>query len=159
MSRYKHTLIENVSVLDAVSTFYSDVASMAEEVREAYDNMPESLQNGQRGETLNETADTLEGIEEPTAPDCVAKIFSDDKLTISAMVLPGRQHGNESRATRIGNAANYASAVIDHVREWCDNHEEDETHKDDIDELTAWVDELEGHKDEAEGCEFPGMYG
>lgn len=34
--------------------------SIAEEERESYDNMPESLQEGERGNTISENADDLE---------------------------------------------------------------------------------------------------
>lgn len=37
-----------------------DIDSILEEEQEAYDNMPESLQNGERGEAMQEAIEALE---------------------------------------------------------------------------------------------------
>lgn len=48
--------------LDTASAIISDIGNQE---REKFDNMPESLQNGERGQAMSDAADVLEGISMP----------------------------------------------------------------------------------------------
>ena len=50
-------------VIDKLEELQAEVASIAEEEREAYDNLPEGIQNSERGEQISENADDLDGID------------------------------------------------------------------------------------------------
>ena len=47
-------------VQSQLETLKQEIDSILEEEQEAYDNMPESLQNGERGEAMQEAIDALE---------------------------------------------------------------------------------------------------
>lgn len=166
------------TVLDAISGACSDLVSLGEECREVHDNMPESLQQGQRGSTLDETADTLESVSEPDVPaplqDLPCKWYEQ---------LPKRKGRGLSRSGRRDNAVAALEAAIDAVENYSDLIDEakgavaggtatpdqqrmvgaqveahDNGDSDGVDTETL-ASELGEIKDNAEGCEFPGMYG
>lgn len=47
-------------VIDQLEELKQEVSFICEEAKEAYDNMPESLQNGERGSQMYENISTLE---------------------------------------------------------------------------------------------------
>jgi hypothetical protein len=47
-------------VIDQLEELKGEVASICEEEQEAYDNMPESLQDGERGSQMYDNISTLE---------------------------------------------------------------------------------------------------
>ncbi len=47
-------------VIDQLENLKEEVSSICEEEQEAYDNMPESLQDGERGSQMYENISTLE---------------------------------------------------------------------------------------------------
>lgn len=49
------------TAIDAIESGAEEIVELADEMRSWYDNMPENFQNGERGEAVNEAADTLEG--------------------------------------------------------------------------------------------------
>ena len=53
----RNRIAEVQSQLEALK---QEIDSILEEEQEAYDNMPESLQNGERGEAMQEAIDALE---------------------------------------------------------------------------------------------------
>lgn len=170
MSRnYKIENSAPASLVDALSNFYGEVQSLAEEVRERYDNMPENLQGGDLGSRLDETASTLEYIDEIDLPPAAETYLADLTVSVAYMRPYGRRA--ESRSMRMSNAASWADAVVQAVREWCDeqetafnalDEEEKEANKDldaAITVLREFADEVEANKEDAENVEFPGMYG
>ena len=50
-------------VISALEDLQAEIASIAEEEREAYDNMPDSLRDSERGEQMSENADDLDGLD------------------------------------------------------------------------------------------------
>ena len=62
-----------LKLADAVSEAFAEVTDLAESMREAYDNTPESLQQSAIGEARDEAASTLEGINEVDVPDELAQ--------------------------------------------------------------------------------------
>lgn len=50
-------------VINQLEELQAEVASIGEEEREAYDNLPESIQYSERGEQMSENADDLDGLD------------------------------------------------------------------------------------------------
>lgn len=61
MNKQRRKWLEDV--IAKIEEAQQEVQSIAEEERESYDNMPESLQDGERGQTISENADDLEGVD------------------------------------------------------------------------------------------------
>lgn len=138
------------TVGEAVGTAYMLIEELAGEMREAYDNTPESLQNGGVGEARGEAADTLENISEPT---CDNETVNELKATFELM--PSRKRHGPSRADRRDEATRYAQEAIDTLQAFLEEHEEGDAH----DDAEAFADEIQSLIDEVEGVEFPGMFG
>lgn len=47
-------------VIEKIEEAQQEIASIAEEERECFDNMPEGLQEGERGQSISDNADSLE---------------------------------------------------------------------------------------------------
>ena len=143
-----------MSVCDAASEAISELTGLGEEMREIYDNSPESLQQTDINQRRDETASTCEGFSEPDYP----KELEDIKVTITD--LPAKQH---SRNTRSGQAVYMLQECVDTLQETFDELEkkenptkEEESKKNAIESLK---DDLENIMSEAEGLDFPGMFG
>ena len=61
MNKQRRKWLEDV--IAKIEEAQSEVQNIAEEERENYDNMPEGLQEGERGQTISENADDLEGVD------------------------------------------------------------------------------------------------
>jgi hypothetical protein len=157
-----------VPVEELIADANSAVEEVAGELRDWYDNLPESFQNGDKGERLSEAADTLEGVSQPdTSEEVLAKI--------TAYHQPALKAG--SRAARLGEAAGMYRAAAEAIREFVGGHEDDKpddagrvhvefdeggdkvTVAVDLDALGSAADECDNAADEVEGVEVPGMYG
>lgn len=138
---------ESSSVADAVSEAWSIVEELASEMREAYDNTPESLQQSGVGEARGEAADALENLSEPEVPDAVSEL----RATFFRPKLPKRA----SRAQRLADGLIAAETAVGVVEEWLSENEGHE----DYDEVESFRDELQDFVDEANNVSFPGMYG
>lgn len=173
----KKTQLEESGVADAASTAYSEVEQLAEELQSWYDNMPESLQNGDKASALQDAIGTLEGVAEVDIPDCAAGL--------TCQYLPLKRKA--SRATRCSYATEILNAVSGALRERIEvlndmkfdevedeqtgdvKEEGDDTASDEpgteserddhVSALESAADEIENHASELEGVEFPGMMG
>ena len=112
-------------------------------MREIVDGAPESLQQSERIQTLENTANELEGVEEPDVPDTLGKI-------VVTYALPKRRY--MSRASRASDAMLMLEACSDKLR---GIPEDDARHA----EARGLADDLDSIADTAGNCEFPGMYG
>lgn len=130
------------TIADAVSEAFGDIEMLAEEMRETFDNTPESLQQSGVGEARGEAADALENISEVDVPDSLAQL---DVEWIDAH-RPGRR--GLSRSKRRDNAVNILQTVISMLDER-ENDDDAEGLRDDLDNAVS----------EMEDVQFPGMYG
>lgn len=150
------------TVGDAINTAFSTIEDLASELREAYENTPESLQQSGAGEARGEAADTLENISEPDVPECAQEL----PVAFTHMPLPRRS----SRSDRLADGLGYAYQAIEVIEErievltkqQSDNDKDDsavaET-QEEIDALDSLRDEVTTMIEEAESVEFPGMFG
>lgn len=142
---------------DAVSGGYGDLEALRDECQEVYDNSSEGLQQSQRVQTMEETAQALDGAASP--PDVPADLeglavrYTEDR----------RKSRSTSRATRCGDACNLLAAAVEAIGAWvAEQPEEDkrsEHQRDLVQEAEELRDSIEEMVGSAEGCEFPGMYG
>ena len=69
-----------LTIADAISEAYGELQTIGEEMREAFDNTPESLQSGGVGEARGEAADALENISELDVPEALQDIQAADEV-------------------------------------------------------------------------------
>lgn len=155
-----------ISVEDLISSAKGTVEELASELRDWYYNMPESLQGGDKGSTLEESASTLENLDIPDLPDWATD--TDPTNAITTVFFPNLKC--ESRADRASEASEELRAAAERLREEAEklvnplvspNIEESKLalviYKKG-DELSNLADEYESAADEISGVEFPGMY-
>jgi hypothetical protein len=141
----KYDVKINTNVEAAVGDSLSEFESLGEEMREWYDNMPENLQSGSKGDEVSEAVDALENINTSIdVPEVVKEL---------PVVYEERQ-GKTSRSARCGYATTLLGVAISQVEAWI---EANEGHAD-MDDVEAFRDEAQNALDEAEGVSFPGMY-
>lgn len=150
MGKHSKFKTEDYCVADAVSGGYSELEELASECREMFDNASEGLQQTQRLQTFEQTADTLEGLSEPDVPECVGELRFQVRLEI-----PNRPRRGLSRATRCANATALLQGALDAMQAWLEENSE----HDDASDVEDQCNGIENDISEAEGAEFPGMYG
>lgn len=132
---------KTAKIEDAISEAYGELESLGAEMREVYDNAPDNLKGTEVNQAREAAAETLEGLSEPDVPTSL------QDLMIS-WIEPKMPRKGFSRRARRDNAC----AILESVIEVLEEKEDD----DDAETLRGEVEEL---KDEADGVEFPGMYG
>lgn len=147
------------NVGDAVSTAFSMLEELKDELQNWYDNLPESFQSGSKGDTLQEAIDALENIVEPDVSENVR----------DAAVTYQQDRKATSRAKRCAEACTILDACIGGLQEvaqdWREKAAKGQTGNEGedldalADECDTLIDELDTAKSDAEGVEFPGMYG
>jgi hypothetical protein len=147
------TNLRNVSVrstvLACIEGGYAELESLQQECQEIVDNATEGLSQTQRIQTLEETASALYNADSP--PD-VPEFLQDVEVTYTEDQRKSKSH---SRATRCSEACATLSAAIEGIQNWLDTNEDSED-RDEAEQLLSDIQEL---ADNAEGCEFPGMFG
>lgn len=150
----------SLTIEDAIDEAWGELTTLAEEMREAFDNTPEGRQNDGAGAARGEAADTLENLTEPTMPDELKVKEGEDpaKFTVkwSVRILSPSAERRKTRSDRRYEATETYSAVKDFLEGIADNSEYSNDEKE---AAATLVDEIESVVDEAEGVEFPGMYG
>lgn len=156
----KHTGTVHGCISDGVSA----LVSLGEECREIVDNAPEGLNQTSRIETFDETAGTLENMSEPEIPDCIGDAPLDYYESV-----PTRKGRSASRSTQCSNAVAMITAGKEAIEAQMAKWEEEKSAEasedekaglqDKIDEARSCVDDLDNIISEAEGVEFPGMFG
>lgn len=139
--------LQRFSVDDAISAGFGDLTELGEELRNWYDSLPENLQGGDKGSTVDEGASTLENLNEPDVDSDLSKALEVKGVDVQVYPLKKRA----SRADRRDYAVGLLSGAKDALEEFNEDGENDEAKQlvDDLDELIS----------EAEAVEFPGMYG
>lgn len=143
-----------LTIEDAISEAYGDLESLAGEMRDAFDNTPESLQNDGVGAARGEAADALENISEPTVSD----ELQGDKFKVkwTVRVLSPSALRKQSRSSRRDEAVQTLNAVVERLEEF---ETDDKATDEEKQAASEFVDEIQQMIDEAEAVEFPGMYG
>ena len=151
-------------IADGISQAFSEIEELGSSMREWFDNCNENLQQSDKMQTVEQTADTLEGLSEPDLPDWLTPEQSDEGPRfdhVEANITP-LAYSRRSRATRCSDTASLLQNIVDRLNEIEEEEEakkEKDKNQDKIDEIGSLRDELENAISELEGCEFPGMYG
>lgn len=144
-----------VGLLDAVGEVFADIEELAQEMRTWAENMEDRFGSTQKYSDVDQAAETLEDIQDPTDSATMAFL---NEITITVQD-PTPRRAPRSRATRLGDAGDVLSQVITKL--------EDPTllvvadapltagQKATCEELHSSLDEIEG---ELQGVEFPGMF-
>lgn len=134
-----------------VATAFSELESLAEEMREGFDNM-DSNNLGATSKCIayGEAADALENISAADVPEEL-----EDIAVSYVEYVPTRRGRGASRNTRRSNAIAILQAAVEAAREAEENPEIADSEAD----IDSFVNDLESAISEAEGVEFPGMYG
>jgi len=149
--RAKPKLIERkASLTDVLSEAFEELAELGNEMREAFDATPESLQQSGVGQAREAAADALECIEAPDVPAELAGV----QVTWSDVRRPRSRY--VSRAMRRDDATAILTACVSALSEIADNESNPQDLRDEASNLCA---EIEGARDEADYVDFPSMYG
>jgi len=125
------------TVQDLVESAFADFEDLGSEMSDWYENLPESFQDGDKGDALSEARDTLEGLSVPELNE-----------EIRAIPIFYRPNVNiKSRADRRDDAVDRLRAVVGTLEEIEENSD-----------VQAVVDELDNAIDEADSVDFPRMY-
>ncbi len=178
MAGKSYKLVEcSGDLFETLSDFYSELEALADEAEDVRDSIPESLQGGERYQAFDTTSDTLRNItcsETELEGDARTVVAQDAGVLKYHKYVPRSRRDNTSRMVRLENACITGRAALNLFEEIKSNLEENlqqgqgastpdsETQvnlQEVIYELDNFIDQLASHVDEAEGCEFPGMYG
>ena len=135
---------------------FSEIESLADEMRSWFDNLSEGLQSADRGQRVEQAADALESLSQPDMTELVDKI--------QAVFLPELKA--TSRTARATEAADMLRTASQKLTDWMDDLEENQEsvtidgveYKFDLSDIESIRDDAEEAANELEGVEFPGMY-
>jgi ABC-type transporter Mla subunit MlaD len=148
MAAYR--FVERTTTLSAaVADAVAELVSLGEEAREIVDNASENLQQTQRIQTFEETAEALENLNEPDSVESTNEI-----PVYYHEGVPTRKRGSVSRQQRCNNAVNMLQAASHAIAGFLDENDGHE----DTDDLDFLRNEIDDIVNAAEGCEFPGMF-
>lgn len=150
------------TVDDLVSDAFSEFEGLRDELQAWYDNLPESFQNGNKGDELQDAINGLENAQRPDVPEFFQKV--------SLVFLPDLKIS--SRSDRNAEGALKLQVVIDLIEEILSNGtvptfneesgEPDGGKRpitgDERDALEYLRDDIDSAKSEVEAVNFPGMY-
>ncbi|HEX2557439.1 MAG TPA: hypothetical protein VHK86_03880, partial [Nitrososphaera sp.] len=130
---------------------YGELQTLGEEMREAYDNTPESLQNSGVGEARGEAADNLENISEPNVPE----ELMGDKFTFKFNSSTKKKTSRSDRRYEAVETLQAVSAFLGDIEE----NRDGKYSKEEVQAASDFVQDIDQMVDEAEAVDFPGMYG
>jgi hypothetical protein len=125
-------------IAGTIEDAFNDLADLAQGCRDTVDNTPESLQQTDRIQALDNSANELEGLETPAVPEALSKLSVTYKL-------PKKRHS--SRAARAADAVTMLEACNEALK------------PNDSSEAQSLIEELSNAASTIECCEFPGMFG
>ncbi len=180
----KNEVVE-LNAFAAIELMFDVLLSLQEEMQEAFDNTPESLQQSSVGEAREQAASDLD--------DCCSDdecphqdIIPDIVIKAVIQVKGGKRRGQESRSVRRDNAVSCGQAGAQSIIDWvgdemtvCDEGDDyDDQNPDDhsagaialskqmrgeyrekLEEIQKWCEEVLEKAEAAENVEFPGAFG
>ena len=132
-----------------VEDAYEKIADLRDEMQEAFDNTPESLQETEVAQARSEAASQLENIadDSPSVPEPIS----------SLPIIYYPSLSQTSRADRAGDAAAMLRHVAEAARQFMAGAAK--LKKAELKEIQEFCGNLEAHADEIEDVTFPGMFG
>lgn len=120
-----------------------DLAMLAEELREWYDNMPENFQNGEKGAEVDDAASALENVEGINIPDHL------EGLRVTYLITRRARSRADRRDDVVVSLMACTQALDERIREQTEAREDPSQNQD-------VRDAIQGVIDEAESVDFPG---
>ncbi len=173
------------TVEEFISSGVEEIQEVGNELREAFDNAPESLQQTDVNQRRDAAASEIENISEPSVNSSILGELACTTQIDNGKTYRGRM--SQSRMCRVNNGAAMLRAAAEAINEWLGNHTEiDEADQDNPDslreradaldklaeegidpsDLNAALEEAEGLAGEweeladmTEGLDIPGMFG
>ena len=136
----------NGSIGNLLTEVEGEVESLKEELEEWYNNLPESFQNGDKGNDLNEAVSELEGILEAVqgaAAECSQHGVDDEVVKYTQ----DKRKQARSRSHRLDNMGMIVGAVQAYLEK-----------RDNNTALSDALDYLRDAEDAMSSVSFPGMY-
>ena len=124
-----------------VADAYQALIELGDEMQEAYDNTPESLQGSAIGEARQEAADQLSGLDQPTVHESIEAT----KIKVHVPVRSPSAQARLSRSDRRDDAISMLQSCVDVLQDMAEY-----SHVDPL------IEELDQLISEAEAVEFPG---
>lgn len=154
-------------VADAVSFGADELTTLRDELQEWRDNLPESLQSGSKADQLDEAISALDDADCFNAPDCVTESAEDGDgdscgyvggLRFTVLVSTKKRL---SRSARRDEACAVLRGAVDAMNEALEAEydPEDDRYEATRDDIESCITDIESLIDNAEGADFPGMYG
>lgn len=128
-----------------VSGAQSDLESLKDELDDWYNNLPDSFQNGEKGEMLQSAVDQL---------DSAIGYLNDVPESLKEIEVYVEPGSGTSRADRGSQAAYELRQAADALAEAMEKEQDEEKKQ----EMEDFKDELDSAADEADAVEYPGMY-
>lgn len=135
----------------------SIIESLGESMREWADNMEENFGNTLKYETVSTTAETLQEID-VTIPDELESESAKFTFKYQTLTLSPSKQRHRSRASQCSDACEIWNALVSFLDEIADSTDSTYT-QEERDAASSMSGDVQNAIDEAEGCEFPGMYG
>jgi len=150
---------------DLVSAAQSEVESLAGELRDWHDNLPEGINSSAKADEIDEAASTLENITFPDPPDSVAAI---KVLHLPALELDSRPKRSAEVVSMLEDAIAALNSKADELRQALEDakkaegdadpgKEEDADPQELIAEIESLASGLEDVKGELENVTYPSM--
>lgn len=141
-----------VPVVSLIDDGYSTFNDLGQQLQDWHDNLPENLQQGGKGCALEDGAGTLTGFSMPDldcVPEDLTTVWYPDTKVRSRVAQCAEACGKLRTAAEA--LREQAAVVAAHGDTGADDRG--------VEDLQSLADEIEQAADEAEGVEFPGMYG
>lgn len=105
-----------------ISDGFSEITSVGEELREAYDNAPENLKSTDVNERRDNAASEIEGLSEPSVDSDILGSLECTTTIDMGSIYRGRQ--SQSRACRCSNGAAQLRAAAEAINAWLSENDE-----------------------------------
>lgn len=133
----------STTIGELVSSVYNDIVELKDELESWYDNMPESLQGGDKGQILQDSISCLDSVYEPDVDENISKI---------SVVFVPRIPKRYSRSERHSLCVDILEFVSSTLKDALDS---DGSLEDSVMDLLADIEET---LMELQNVEYPGMF-
>ena len=158
MARTRPMIERGGSIDGIVSDSLSEIESLKDEMQEWADSLSSNnMEHLPKYDEVTECIDALENAISniPDMPDLLPEMKDEVKWQEKAPYK-----GVPSRSTRLNNATNDITQVIDYIESFlADFEDENEEYADLVQEWESYKDDLQNIVDEADSVSFPGMFG
>jgi hypothetical protein len=137
-------------VTDLIDQSLEALNDLASELRDRFDNMPDALQNSDKGSSIDSAASSLENLSAPDAPKLPVG------LELKTVFYPSLDLDTQGK--RWTNAVEMLSHAVDFLHDWSSQDSNIQTYGDEfVSSVANYADEVQNLNDEVMGVEMPGF--